>query len=641
MASSDVSQPIESVSSSLPPFHVLMAPPATEQEQQIALAKRRLFDPRLQRDYLAKRHKAYHRHPSMEDEKLSENKNEDGYRDKPADDGKKDQKTRPIPSIQSLSLWDGTSKVERELVSCCELFNDNDDGQDNDDMEGLSGTLDRKHEVKFVATMARACHTLSSRALAIAILERTIEAYLYENDPGNETKDDESDENDGDSSSSDDENEEAEQLKQMATDEEWKPGSLGIRRSLRNRNKFGQPATKSYRNKNSPQQPQPKKRKKIVKQEEEEEEVVAADNNSVERLDAFLVSGGLKILNRWLIEASVPSSSPPSTSASKTATSKSASAGKNLKRPPMRPLVIPILRVLQYIPFNKKLVMESKINKQIKRLGKQVDALLDARSKGRHREEDVDGWIIVDDDDDSDPLLFVKETVSTVKRTWEESVATKQVEITIDPFEEIKSKMRERLDSLMAYEAGTIDRPEWFVLPEKEKKKESKKKLKAAKKLNAIQQLAAKERQAEREELQKRLKNAVNESRERLTKLREQMRKRREENLTSSSSDSKPAKLNIGKRVTWKDGSTHRHYFDRKLLEEVFIIPHRNDKDGANDLNGSVAANTAAPNKESDHATKSEDDVVTSSSTDVNSIGSSNPRVAIDPSNALDDPNLL
>ena len=93
-----------------------------------------------------------------------------------------------------------------------------------------------------------------------------------------------------------------------------------------------------------------------------------------------------------------------------------------------------------------------------------------------------------------------------------------------------------------------------------------------ASKLNVTQTLAAKERLAEREELQKRLKNAVSESRERLTKLREQIRKRRGENLPTSASDSKPKKVKVGKRVRWKDGLTQKYQCNRKLLEEVFIF---------------------------------------------------------------------
>ena len=495
-----------------------------------------------------------------------------------------------------LRLFRASSKIERDLVSCCEVFDEN--GLDNEDREGIPGTLDKKHEVKFVGLMTNACKTLSSRGLAIAILERTIDAHLYENEPGDLKRDDCSD--DGKESDSSDENEEAEQLKQMAKDEEWDPGSHGIRRSLRNRNKI------------NPQQ-KPKTRKKIVNVE-----VAAAENDSVERLDAFMVSGGLKVLSRWL--------------------------SSSLHVHVMRPLVLPILRVLEYIPFNKKLVMESKINKQIKKLGKHIDALLHARSKGRNRKEDNEGWIALDDDDDeTDPLVLVKETVSVLKRTWEEAVVTKQVEITVDdPFISVKEKVRARLDSLLAYEAGTIARPDWFVVAEKPKKKESKKRSKPvrASKLNVTQTLAAKERLAEREEIQKRLKNAVSESRERLTKLREQIRKRRGENLPTSALDSKPKKVKVGKRVRWKDGLTQKYQCNRKLLEEVFIFhsyKHDEPKSGESNRNSATASRNNLPIEGEAGDAAPRPAIMTYSG----NTGASNLRVMIDPSNSWDDPSLL
>ena len=97
------------VSSEIPPFHILMTPPATKQQQQIALAKRRLFDPRLQRDYLAKRHKAYYRHPCATSIDSTAEKSTEINRngDKSDNDQKQKQPAGPTLASLALSLWDG------------------------------------------------------------------------------------------------------------------------------------------------------------------------------------------------------------------------------------------------------------------------------------------------------------------------------------------------------------------------------------------------------------------------------------------------------------------------------------------------------------------------------------------------------
>jgi hypothetical protein len=521
-----------------PPYHVLMAPPPNNGSDQGQ--RRRIFDKRLEDDYLAKRHKAY-QDPANND--------------------------APVSTV-SCSLWNGASKVERDLIECCEV----PDGEEDPGRV----TLDLKKEVRFVTLLARDCHTLSSRSLALAILERTLVTYLNERDSYIHQ------EEYGTQSSDTDEEDESD-IEEVAVDEhddDWKPGtSSGMRRSPR----------KHRRSKNRRQgnNIMVKTWTKIdqTNQDQEGHGESSDTEEDPDRLDAFLAAGGLRILNRWLGEASSSITVggpklPPGTF-----------QNSSTKRPavviepsPMRPLALPILGILEHMPFNKRLVMESKINKQIKRLGKHVDSVLDAHARGEHQKEDLDGWCVESlGGDESAALDKVHEAVDGLKKTWEAMASKRSVEIG-DPFQSLKDQMRSRLDILMRYEAGEIARPDWYEEPEttKEPKKRSKAADAAlAAKKQTTQLLAAKERQSEKEDLRKRLKAVEDESRKRLAALKEQLRKRQESMSASYNNNKRKSvhPLGVGgeKRVKWKDGHVTKHKRNRELLEETFLIPSRED----------------------------------------------------------------
>jgi hypothetical protein len=301
-----------------------------------------------------------------------------------------------------------------------------------------------------------------------------------------------------------------------------------------------------------------------------------------------LGAGGLKILNRWLIEASTqiivptPKSPPGSNNNAKLRV-----PAMTTKSSPTRPLILPILSILERIPFDKKLVMDSKINRQIRKLGKQVDGILDARAKGKHRKEDLENWTL--SGNGTDALDEIKEAIDDVKSTWEES-AKRPNERIPDPFESLKAKMRERLHILTDFEAGRIDRPDW--IEEQEDKKESKKKKPAA---NSMQIMAARERRSEREDHNKRLHAAQKEHRENLAKIREIMRRRREEAAPS------PCVRNgDGKAVSWKDGFKTKDNRNRALLEEVFVFSNDSSAIKTEDEESEGAADTAQPIKSDD-----------------------------------------
>ena len=476
------------------PFHVLMATDKTASSPKQRLL---LLDPGLQNDYVAKRKEAYAITKANGD--------------------------------NNGSVWDGVSKVERELVGCCQKPEKNEDDSD------VFGTLDIEKEIQFAGIIALHCHTMAARCLALAILERTLDTSLHEI---------EEDEDEDEDSENEDEEELDEEIEGVASDDErdddWKPGK---RRSPRRQNDVQ------------------RKRQKIndekVKDKKEDED----EDDEVGRLEQFLAAGGLKILNRWLVEASTEDvsaalKSPP---------------GSNKKPKPKtpagRPLILPILRFLEKIPFDKKLVMDSKINKQIRKLGKQVDLILETRAQGRHRKEDLQNWTTEPTTTETDALGHVQEAIDNVKKSWEQ-MAKNQNEKFTDPFKSLKEKMRKRLEVLTKFETREIPKPDWLVI--QEGGKDSKKTTTKSKKLST-KELADKERKSEAEDhLRNALRAAADEHRERLEKIRETLRKRREESAPSNRQ-----KKDNGKRVVWKDNLRTQTNRNRKLLEEVYLFEKR------------------------------------------------------------------
>jgi hypothetical protein len=343
------------------PFHVLMSPSPLGSPQ-----KRRL-DPRLEQDYLAKRHKAFSRDGEDVAKPNNNNPKEGGY-----------------------SVWAGATKLERDLIACCESPEDEDAIKDPTEL----GTLDRSKEIRFVGLLVRECHTKASRSLALAILERTLETYLNEKEESEDEEEARLKEDEIGGVASDDEN-----------DADYKPGSAKRRTS--------------------------KRKQKMTEKEKEKEEAEEMD-----RFECFLGAGGLRIINRWLQEGTqsitVPVPKAPPGSNSKPPASIT-------KPSPLRPMVLPILSLLEHLPFDKKLVVESKINKEIRNLDKQIDGILDARAKGKHRKEDLENWTA--ETKGTHALDEVREATDSLKLTWGDLARTRRDKIP-DFFDSLKNKMR-------------------------------------------------------------------------------------------------------------------------------------------------------------------------------------------------------
>jgi hypothetical protein len=478
------------------PIHVLMTSAVSPQQEQM------LLDPRLQSDYVTKRENAYLR-------SIKSKKSKQGLK----------------------SVWDGVSRVEKEMVSCCEKI-ELDDDDEEDSLSG-GGALDVDKEVRFAGILARDCHTMATKCLALAILERTMQTYLEEDqEEDSESQDEESEDEEDKKVPSDD-----------AEDGDWKPGSKRLRSS-------------------NGENEEKQKKQKV----EEEDKVVDHDEDDDEgemrvgRLERFLAAGGLKVLNRWLIDASIEE---PVVALKKPPGSRKEPEELKTKPPSTRPLILPMLRFLEHIPFDKKVVLDAKINKQIRRLGKQVDAIRKEREHNTAESVDLENWSSEPTTDEKDALDEVVQAVQNVKSSWER-MAREYPRKFEDPFDFLKAKLMDRLAVLVQFEGGVIPKPDWFddTEPEKERKKPPK-----SKKLNT-KELAARERQSEREDLKQKLRAAQDEHRERLAQLRQKFQKRKEDVAPA-------AKLKKGgskKSVVWKDGLRTQINRNRKMLEEVFMF---------------------------------------------------------------------
>jgi hypothetical protein len=142
-----------------PIFHVLMLPEGE------TCSKRRRIENNLQHDFLGKRYEAY---KSMDEANSS--KGAPGKTSVVAEDGSNKGKQQ---GYSRQPMWSGATGVEKRLISCCGVpqLASNDEGDFT-----LLGGLRRDRVLLFVRYLSRYCLDISSRALALSILEQTIEA---------------------------------------------------------------------------------------------------------------------------------------------------------------------------------------------------------------------------------------------------------------------------------------------------------------------------------------------------------------------------------------------------------------------------------------------------------------------------------
>jgi hypothetical protein len=265
------------------------------------------------------------------------------------------------------------------------------------------------------------------------------------------------------------------------------------------------------------------------------------------RLEQFLAGGGLKVLKRWLeegLEDEIVAKKPSNELTIQTSST--------------RAMILPICRFLESIPFDKSLVVESKINKQIRQIEKKIDSFLKAQAKGEHQPEDLTGWTTEPTTTETDGLQAVKEAVKNLKKAWQEN-AKQNGNGFADPFQDLMGVLQDRLVAVSQYEAGQGPRPEWFENLEEETRKPKKSRVQLAAKERQMEVMIDNERTAAR---RKELEEARKKHSEYVQKLREKMQ-------ANSAAIEKKA---TGRRIKWKDGMISKEHRDRKTLEEVFVF---------------------------------------------------------------------
>ena len=479
------------------PLHVLMATPPGEEH---------LFNARVKRDFISRRAAAYNIN------------------------------TNP------KSVWANVKQVERSLIRCCELPDEmsDDDPTLNAPFTSVKnggcgyfpllggGALDKEMEVEFIGILAKDCRTLSSRSLALAILERTLEMHLVETEENLQ---------------------ELQQKKReilTADQQQQEMGDDGI--DDENDDNDDETGQKLRSNRLSKPAPKYKRTKRKLNEDDSvqpEKDSTKSNYEKWGRLEQFFAGGGLKILNRWLEEGLDDE------------IVKDKSSGELIvQKSSTRALILPICRFLERIPFDKDYVLDSKINKRIRTIEKKIESFLKARAVDAHDVEDLEGWTTEPTAKDTDGLRAVEDAIKNLKKAWQENNKQKGDGFR-DPFKDLVGMLRERLGAVAQYEAGSAPRPDWMVTAEDERKTPKKSRAELAAKERLMEVKIENERtEARRKELEEARKEHV----ERLKQLREMMQAR------TMAVEKKAS----GKRIKWKDGSISKNHRDRSRLEEVF-----------------------------------------------------------------------
>ena len=330
-----------------------------------------------------------------------------------------------------------------------------------------------------------------------------------------------------------------------------------------------------------------------------EEEEPKQPEETIGRLERFLGAGGLIILKRWLHEASTPEVVPDERRNS--LEQNNTQIRTTLKQSRTRPLILPILNILQFIPFDRNLIKASKITKEIKDLKRKVNAIQENPTSA----QDLKNW--VEPEGYANPVKGVKvldpivKALDGVVSTWKkldkeqqevaaaatppgggdattlvgENVMEESTKPTppkvlniSNPLDKVRASLKARLNILVDVEAGRIDRPDWLPCPEELKQKQAAKMQQSQSKSARLKFLAMQERHLENARRDRNLIDAQEDSRRKLARLRELMLQQKEGKLPTV----RRARKANGRTVRWKDNFTTKKTRNRELLEEVFIF---------------------------------------------------------------------
>lgn len=424
-------------------------------------------------------------------------------------------------------IWLGVSPLEQAMASCCELLVKGPEAL-------VGGSLVKEKVLRFVGILALHCHDIGARSVAFAILERS-----------------------------------------MQVDEEERLGQVYYASLVGSSDASGVDA-----------EPSPKKRRRrkdrgpTTEEEEEEEDSSEekspsspVEKSSQNRIEGFLAAGGLLLLSRWLVEATAPVNVPkakPVPGATGRA-QRSTFLPAEQKPASTGPLLLPLLAFLSNISFDRQLVTQSKINKEIRKLSKQIDEIVQLGQDGQQKVKidaithPVAGGL---------PVVQVQTALNHLKESWgaQAKTAAPDNSTPIDPFAALKNTLKDRLDTIIDCEAGRAEKPAWLAKLENSQKEKEKRR---PKNRSNTEQLAKKERANERSAMMKEdLRKAAQERSELLRKLRE-IEQRRE---VDSQMDQK-RRAQERKGVRWKDGlGAETMQRKRDLLEEVFVVSGNKDE---------------------------------------------------------------
>lgn len=473
------------------PFHVLMLPDGA------TIDSRREVDESLRHDYLGKRYEAYK-----------------------ALNQRKEREDDPV--------WSGAKTIEKWLIWCCEMPEIS--AVDQTDFT-LPGSLRRDRVLKFVGYLALYCHDIFSRALAISILERTLEADL----PAMLVFDAEQEKAGGAAGTN--ATSDGDTRRDTASPSDTSSPTKRNRKRMQMESAKSPPTTPETSSPSAVLAPPPKK---------------------PDRLWQFLAAGGLKILDQWVEDASKPvptAKAPPNVSSSKPAT---------LKESPTGALLLPLLVLLRNLPFDKKLVTQSKINKQIRKLSKDIDSLVETKKTKNATHPRAGGY----------PLTEVQEALNDLKTTWmaEQKKLQSSTESPPDPFQAVQEALEQRLGEMKDFASGKISQPTWlakaWVDPSRKEPPAKKKRTMSTEEMNRIDH--ERERSLRiKEDLQK----AEQERREYQERLREIKNKHAAEQAQAAATANVAGTTTSRRKVRWRDGMSHvSSAKNRNELEQIFVF---------------------------------------------------------------------
>lgn len=453
-------------------------------------------------------------------------------------------------SVSTDLLWLGVYNWERALVLFCKRLT-------QEDVPVIKGALSDKMVSKFVGFVATHCHDIASRALTLAILEATLQEENQEQQING----------------SFDSDPEQSKSSHEASSKRTNPDNLGDEQY--NSNKRQKTAVGSGRETTGKLDTAPK---------EENLSLSCRGHSHRGRIRVFLISGGLRLLHQWLIDATTTiRTSLPTNSGSFTGNAKQ-EVGQKSELPSPTSAILPVLlNLLGNISFDRLLlniVKQSKIDRHISKLRNHVkQALGKSADETMGKTHPMWGGLNTAD---------VKRALDTIKVKWKRAYdALGRVEMNeetangngdpldgkslSDPFLAFKANLCDRLRIL---ESNTLESsPDWLKKLQANAVKSGAKRRRKGLSTADLEKL---EREKERAAmLKKDLEKAQAYRRQCQAKLRELERKQKEKKQVTGGN------LTSGAKVRWKDGmsmKTPSSSRNREILEQVFYIEGRDSK---------------------------------------------------------------